>query len=104
MELFEENLGHFEEESVELIRSRGAIVALGGTGRGELAPYSDVDLLFLQQNSAKAEFQAFAGCVVRTCWDAGLEPGQSVRRSQANANEGISPTPLKQSGVKITRQ
>ena len=56
-----------------------ALVAVGGTGRGELCPYSDVDLLFLIRPVAK---QAAGDCIsqaVRDYWDAGLRLGHAVR-------------------------
>ncbi|RYF67582.1 MAG: bifunctional uridylyltransferase/uridylyl-removing protein, partial [Comamonadaceae bacterium] len=57
-----------------------ALVAVGGFGRGELFPYSDVDVLLLLPDAAHAEvaperIEAFIG----HCWDAGLEIGSSVR-------------------------
>jgi len=56
-----------------------ALVAVGGYGRGELFPYSDVDvLLLLPEDDSKvdsARIEAFIG----HCWDAGLEIGSSVR-------------------------
>ncbi|MEJ8809564.1 [protein-PII] uridylyltransferase [Variovorax ureilyticus] len=56
-----------------------ALVAVGGFGRGELFPYSDVDvLLLLPEGGARidpARIEAFIG----HCWDAGLEIGSSVR-------------------------
>ena len=60
-----------------------ALVAVGGFGRGELFPYSDVDVLVLMPNDQspdtdaplKARIEAFIG----NCWDAGLEIGSSVR-------------------------
>jgi len=65
------------ERSAELFRG-SALVAVGGTGRGDIAPYSDVDLLFLH---SPQEPRAFADCVSRTvrdCWDAGLQLGHSL--------------------------
>jgi [protein-PII] uridylyltransferase len=56
-----------------------AVVALGGYGRGELAPFSDVDLLFLHQGRALAEARAFAERVLQLLWDAGLTVGHSFR-------------------------
>ncbi|MDS1141497.1 [protein-PII] uridylyltransferase [Pusillimonas sp. SM2304] len=55
------------------------LVAVGGYGRGELYPYSDVDVLILlnerpsQDNARKIEE------LVAAMWDLGIEPGHSVR-------------------------
>jgi [protein-PII] uridylyltransferase len=59
------------------------LAAVGGYGRGELYPYSDVDVLLLlpegvspeQDEGLKAKIEAFIG----SCWDTGLEIGSSVR-------------------------
>jgi [protein-PII] uridylyltransferase len=60
-----------------------ALVAVGGFGRGELFPQSDVDVLVLMPDAASCEtddglkrkVEAFIG----SCWDVGLEIGSSVR-------------------------
>ena len=61
-----------------------ALVAVGGYGRGELFPHSDVDVLVLLPDGAapehdetlKAQLEAFIG----SCWDTGLDIGSSVRQ------------------------
>jgi [protein-PII] uridylyltransferase len=56
-----------------------ALVAVGGYGRGELYPHSDVDILVLLPESlAPGEEQAIER-FIGTLWDAGLELGHSVR-------------------------
>ncbi len=74
-----------EERAVGL-RSRleacAAIVAVGGSGRGDVAPYSDVDLLFLHTTESPQQFENCVAQVVRDCWDAGLKLGHSVRTPQ----------------------
>ena len=63
-----------------------ALVAVGGYGRGELFPYSDIDVVLLLDDSAasckvednpalKAKIEQF----ISSCWDTGLEIGSSVR-------------------------
>jgi [protein-PII] uridylyltransferase len=60
-----------------------ALVAVGGFGRGELFPHSDVDVLLLMPDgispdndpALKRRIEEFIG----GCWDAGLEIGSSVR-------------------------
>ncbi|MDR7305251.1 [protein-PII] uridylyltransferase [Rhodoferax saidenbachensis] len=60
-----------------------ALLAVGGFGRGELFPHSDVDVLVLLPDGQSPEFdpelqkkiEAFIG----SCWDVGLEIGSSVR-------------------------
>ena len=53
-----------------------AVVALGGFGRGELSPYSDVDLMLLHDVEDAA---AAAADLFRPLWDAKLRVGHSVR-------------------------
>ncbi len=55
-----------------------ALVALGGFGRREMAPYSDVDLLFLFKRDADKSPEFISG-VLHPLWDLGLEVGHSSR-------------------------
>ncbi|QIL72673.1 [protein-PII] uridylyltransferase [Diaphorobacter sp. HDW4B] len=63
--------------------SEAALVAVGGYGRGQLFPHSDVDVLVLFPDSAGSElterFRAPIEAFIGSCWDAGLEIGSSVR-------------------------
>lgn len=56
-----------------------ALVGVGGYGRGELFPYSDVDLLILLGQPADALTQARLENFVQLLWDLGLEIGHSIR-------------------------
>ncbi|MDR1854884.1 MAG: [protein-PII] uridylyltransferase, partial [Azoarcus sp.] len=56
-----------------------ALVAVGGYGRGELYPHSDVDLLVLLPLSPDEELRARLEALVGALWDVGLEIGHSVR-------------------------
>jgi [protein-PII] uridylyltransferase len=57
---------------------RVALVALGGYGRGELAPRSDVDLLILHADGPE-EIEGLAERLLYPLWDAGLTVGHGVR-------------------------
>ena len=56
-----------------------ALVAVGGYGRGEQFPHSDVDLLILTPGRPEGETAARLERFVGACWDLGLEIGHSVR-------------------------
>ncbi len=56
-----------------------ALVGVGGYGRGELFPYSDVDLLILLAEPADAIARARLETLVQLLWDLGLEIGSSIR-------------------------
>ncbi|MEY2953190.1 MAG: Bifunctional uridylyltransferase/uridylyl-removing enzyme [Pseudomonadota bacterium] len=60
-----------------------ALVAVGGFGRGELFPYSDVDVLILtpdaQTTDTHSALKARIERFISSCWDCGLEIGSSVR-------------------------
>ncbi len=67
------------------------LVAAGGYGRGELFPHSDVDVLLLLPDDAKAEdnpaLKAKIESFISSCWDSGLEIGSSVRTVAECAEE-----------------
>lgn len=56
-----------------------ALVAVGGYGRGELAPYSDIDILVLLPDTASPELDERIERFIGMAWDLGLELGSSVR-------------------------
>lgn len=57
-----------------------ALLACGGFGRGELFPYSDVDLVFVHATDASPDaLKRIVRPVTQALWDIGLEPSHSVR-------------------------
>ena len=56
-----------------------AVVALGGYGRRELAPHSDVDLLFLHGGKVSPGLRRFVERALQLLWDVGLNVGHAVR-------------------------
>lgn len=63
------------------------LVAVGGYGRGELFPGSDVDVMLLiasePEDSARTTLERW----IQACWDVGLEIGHSVRTVRASVEE-----------------
>ncbi len=55
------------------------LVAVGGYGRRELFPWSDIDLLILLAHPATVDEQSAIERLVGAFWDIGLEVGHSVR-------------------------
>jgi len=84
-----QKLSRLTDQTLQVLWNRAgfgpgfALVAVGGFGRGELFPYSDVDVLVLlpdgsepdQDEALKTRLEGFIG----SCWDLGLEIGSSVR-------------------------
>ncbi|MGH8797801.1 MAG: nucleotidyltransferase domain-containing protein, partial [Caldimonas sp.] len=76
-----------DQTLLELWREAGmpddaALLAVGGYGRGELFPHSDIDVLVLlppvdapDADATRRAIEAF----ITACWDTGLEIGSSVR-------------------------
>lgn len=56
-----------------------ALVAVGGYGRGELLPASDIDILILHDGSSLERWRRPLELLTAFFWDIGLEVGSSVR-------------------------
>ncbi len=59
--------------------ARASLIAVGGYGRGELYPHSDVDVLFLLDDALPASEHARFEPLIALLWDVGLPIGHSVR-------------------------
>ncbi len=72
-----------------------ALVAIGGYGRGELNPFSDVDLMFLHDDSMKKldpRINEVVQLILYMLWDVGFKVGHSTRSisgAMKQANEDM---------------
>ena len=56
-----------------------SLIAVGGYGRGQLFPCSDIDVLVLLPSPTPAELPERVAALISRMWDIGLEVGHSVR-------------------------
>ena len=56
-----------------------SLLAVGGYGRGELHPYSDVDILLLTQSDIDTDLEERISSFITQLWDIKLDIGHSVR-------------------------
>jgi len=64
-----------------------SLIAVGGYGRGELHPYSDIDIQILLAKNNKDKYKADIESFLTFLWDINLEIGQSVRSIKENQQE-----------------
>src|SRR5262249_17601530 len=89
----------FNAASSAAARSNGeaevplALIALGGYGRGELNPYSDIDVMLLHQQRAEVSprLEEMGNQILYLLWDSGFKVGHSTRSikeaiAQANSD------------------
>ena len=66
------------------------LIAVGGYGRQQLFPYSDIDLLILLPEAAPQELNNEIESLVGLLWDIGLNVGHSVRSLQECVDEAAN--------------
>ena len=68
------------DAAARLLPQEAAVLAVGGYGRRQLFPYSDIDLLLLfARERAPIEFKESIGAFLQHLWDSGLRMSHSVR-------------------------
>ncbi len=70
-------------------RSDIALVAVGGYGRGELHPFSDVDIMVLLRDAEGRTLNEDIGRFITQLWDLGLDIGHSVRTVEECISESM---------------
>jgi [protein-PII] uridylyltransferase len=65
-----------------------ALIAVGGYGRGELHPHSDIDIMILAEESALSAHGEALERFLLMMWDIGLDIGHSVRTPQDCIEQG----------------
>jgi len=93
-----ENLSYLQDELIRVLydftnthvyraknpssAERLCVVAVGGYGRGTLAPESDIDLLFLRPYKETAWSESFIEYLLYMLWDMGFKVGHATRSTQ----------------------
>lgn len=86
----DEQLRILWQELLSDLISNAALVAVGGYGRQEMHPASDIDLLILLKDEPNAEAEQQLSDFVTKLWDLGLEIGHSVRTLSECVSEATS--------------
>ena len=69
------------------------LMAVGGYGRGELAPHSDIDLLFVMPERGSKQQEPLIEFLLYLLWDMGLTVGhasRSIRQNLSAADEDVT--------------
>ncbi len=67
-----------------------SLLAVGGYGRGELHPYSDIDIQILLAKNNQKKYKKNIESFLTFLWDINLEVGQSVRTISENKKQAAS--------------
>jgi [protein-PII] uridylyltransferase len=106
--LVDELVTRFWDEQVRTNPKLGkgiAVCAIGGFGRGQLFPYSDVDLMFCVEKGAEKEAKEPIRRLSQSLWDCGLQvslvtrpPGECERLDEANPEFALALLDLRRIG------
>jgi [protein-PII] uridylyltransferase len=82
LDVYRAAVADIEAGGLRGLEEAATLVAHGGTGRQDLAPYSDVDLMLLHAPGKEQLVAKLAERMMRDLFDVGLQLGQSVRTPQ----------------------
>ncbi len=77
--VYDDILGQLADHLLGHWKDQVTVLALGGYGRKEMSPYSDIDLLFLTEQIHSEGVYTGIRNILRLLWDAKVELGHSVR-------------------------
>jgi [protein-PII] uridylyltransferase len=77
--IYDHAANHLYPTANKTASERIAVVAVGGYGRGEMAPHSDVDIAFITPYKRTAWTEQVVEAMLYLLWDLGLKVGQSSR-------------------------
>jgi len=80
--LIEELAASRKKPSPSTLLEEFSLIAVGGYGRGELNPCSDIDLLFLTSKNIRRSTDLLIQDFIPILWDLGLQVGSSCRTPQ----------------------
>lgn len=78
-QVYDDLLGQLADHFLGYWKDQIALLGLGGYGRKEMSPYSDIDLLFLRPPDAAEGIYRGIRSILYLLWDARVEIGHSVR-------------------------
>ena len=76
---YKQNTNYFKKD---IKNFKFSVVATGGFGRQELAPHSDIDILFLYSLKEKKKIKEFVKPILYDLWNLGLRVGHATRTLQ----------------------
>ena len=80
--VFEVATEHAYPLGVGISTDKLSVVATGGYGRAELAPHSDIDLMFLLPYKLTPQTEQVVEYMLYTLWDLGLKVGHATRSAE----------------------
>lgn len=85
--VYDDLLSQLADHFLGYWKDRIALLGLGGYGRTEMSPYSDIDMLFLRPEDAPEGVYRGIRSMLYLLWDARVELGHSVRTVQECEDE-----------------
>ncbi len=78
-ELYSHELKKYEKSQGLSVGENCSVIAVGGYGRVELNPYSDIDIMFLYREDAKDAVESISTNILYLLWDLRFNIGHSMR-------------------------
>ncbi|MCC7201255.1 MAG: [protein-PII] uridylyltransferase [Nitrospirae bacterium] len=78
-ELYNYEFNRYESSHNLPVKDRCSVIAVGGYGRGELNPFSDIDIMFLYSEDAKDAVETISAGILYLLWDLKYNIGHSLR-------------------------